>query len=196
MPASSQPPPVPPGPSHSAASRPLVAANVPPYVHAPVMHLTHSRDRRAAAPPSDALPLSAPHERRDRRRRGGPRTPLPLLPVIAVCAGIGLAYVSQTAQATQANYDQTSLIHEQQQLTAQDQQLGAQLAQLSASARIIEAAQRLGMVTGGTWSYAVAPAAQVVSAPATELAAPPLQSGESTLGELGSTLSGVFGGPG
>ena len=35
-----------------------------------------------------------------------------------------------------------------------------------------------------------------MSAPATELAAPPLQSGESTFGELGSTLSGVFGGPG
>jgi len=159
------------------------------------MHLMHSRDRRAAPPP-DALPLNAPHQRRDRRRRGGPRTPLPLLPVIAVCAGIGLAYVSQTAQATQANYDQTALIHEQQQLTVQDQQLGAQLAQLSASARIIEAAQRLGMVTGGTWSYAVAPAATVVSAPASELAAPPLLSGESTFGELGSTLSGVFGGPG
>jgi len=160
------------------------------------MHLTHSRDRRAAAPPPDPLPLNAPSARRDRRRRGGPRTPLPLLPAIAVCAGIGLAYVSQTAQATQANYDQTSLIHEQQQLTAQDQQLGTQLAQLSASARIIEAAQRLGMVTGGTWSYAVTPAAEVVSDPATELAAPPVQSGESTLGELGSTLSGVFGGTG
>lgn len=160
------------------------------------MHLIHPRARRAAAPPPDTLPLNAPHGRRDRRRRGGPRTPLPLLPVIAACAGIGLAYVSQTAQATQANYDQTSLIHEQQLLTAQDQQLGAQLAQLSASARIIEAAQRLGMVTGGTWSYAVAPAVQIVGAPATELAAPPLQGGGSTLGELGSTLSGVFGGPG
>jgi len=160
------------------------------------MQLTRPRNRRAASASADTLPLSAPRGRRDRRRRGGPRTPLPLLPVIAVCAGIGLAYVSQTAQATQANYDQTSLIHEQQQLTVQDQQLGAQLAQLSASARIIEAAQRLGMVTGGTWSYAVAPAVPVVSAPATELAAPPLPNGESTLGELGSALSGVFGGTG
>jgi cell division protein FtsL len=159
------------------------------------MHLFHLRDRRAAAPSATGLPLNAPTVRRDRRRRGGPRTPLPLLPVIAVCAGIGLAYVSQTAQATQANYDQTALIHEQQQLTAQDQQLGVQLGQLSASARIIESAQRLGMVTGGTWSYAVAPAAQLVTAPATELAAAPAQPGGSALGALGSVLSGVFGGP-
>jgi TPP-dependent trihydroxycyclohexane-1,2-dione (THcHDO) dehydratase len=158
------------------------------------MHLFHLRDRRAAAPSATGLPLNAPTVRRDRRRRGGPRTPLPLLPVIAVCAGIGLAYVSQTAQATQANYDQTSLIHQQQQLTLEDQQLGSQLGELSASARIIESAQQLGMVTGGTWAYAVAPAAQVATPPATELAAPSTQSGGSVLGEFGSALLGVFGG--
>jgi TPP-dependent trihydroxycyclohexane-1,2-dione (THcHDO) dehydratase len=159
------------------------------------MHLHDLRDRGAADPSADALPLTAPPSRRDRRRRGGPRTPLPLLPIIAVCAGIGLAYVSQSAQATQANYDQTSLIHTQQQLILQDQQLGSQLGELSASARIIESAQRLGMVTGGTWSYAVAPAAQVATPPATELAAPSTQSGSSVLGEFGSALLGVFGGP-
>jgi hypothetical protein len=107
---------------------------------------------------------------------------------------VGLAYVSQTAQATQANYDQTSLIHQEQQLTAQDQQLSAQLGQLSASARIIHQAQSLGMVTGGSWSYAVAPVAELVTAPATELAAPSPAAGGSVLGELGSTVSGVFGG--
>jgi cell division protein FtsL len=159
------------------------------------MHLHFLRDRGDADPSADALPLSAPPSRRDRRRRGGPRTPLPLLPIIAVCAGIGLAYVSQTAQATQATYDQTSLIQKQQQLTLEDQQLGSQLAELSASTRIIEQAQRLGMVTDGTWSYAVAPAAQVVTPPATELGAPSTQSGGSVLGEFGSALLGVFGGP-
>jgi TPP-dependent trihydroxycyclohexane-1,2-dione (THcHDO) dehydratase len=159
------------------------------------MHLSNLRDRRAAAPSADSLPLHAPAARRDRRRRGGPRTPLPLLPIIAVCAGVGLAYVNQTAQATRANYDQTSLIHEQQQLTAQDQQLGAQLGQLSSAARVIGLAQRLGMVTGGTWSYAVAPADQMVTTPATELAVPSPQAGGSALGELGSALFGVFGGP-
>jgi hypothetical protein len=158
------------------------------------MHLHPLRDRGDAEPSADALPLSATSSRRDRRRRGGPRTPLPLLPIIAVCAGIGLAYVSQTAQATQATYDQTSVI--QQQLTLEDQQLGSQLAELSASARIIESAERLGMVTGGTWAYAVAPAAQVATPPATELAAAPsTQSGSSVLGEFGSALLGVFGGP-
>ena len=160
------------------------------------MHLHPLRDRGDAEPSADALPLSATSSRRDRRRRGGPRTPLPLLPIIAVCAGIGLAYVSQTAQATQATYDQTKLISTQQQLTLEDQQLGSQLAELSASARIIDSAQRLGMVTGGTWAYAVAPAAQVATPPATELAAAPsTQSGSSVLGELGSALLGVFGGP-
>lgn len=159
------------------------------------MHLHPLRNRGDAEPSADALPLGATSSRRDRRRRGGPRTPLPLLPIIAVCAGIGLAYVSQTAQATQANYDQTSLIHQQQQLTLEDQQLGSQLAELSASARIIKSAQRLGMVTGGTWAYAVAPAAQVATPPATELAAPSTPSGGSVLGEFGSALLGVFGGP-
>jgi hypothetical protein len=108
---------------------------------------------------------------------------------------VGLAYVSQTAQATQANYDQTSLIQREQVLSAQDQQLGAQLGQLSASARIIDQAQSLGMVTGGNWSYAVAPAAKLVTTPATELAAPSPQPDGSVLGVLGSTVSGVFGGP-
>jgi cell division protein FtsL len=159
------------------------------------MNLLRPRRHRATVLSTEALSLHAPAARRDRGRRGGPRTPLPLLPVIAVCAGVGLAYVSQTAQATQADYNQTALIHEQQQLTAEDQQLGAQLDQLSASARIIDLAQRLGMVSGGTWSYAVSPAAQVVSAPTTELAAAPIQPGPSTLGELGAAFSGVFGGP-
>lgn len=159
------------------------------------MHLHSLRARGDADPSADALPLNATSSRRDRRRQGGPRTPLPLLPIIAVCAGIGLAYVSQTAQATQATYDQTRLISTQQQLTLQDQALASQLSELSASARIIESAQRLGMVTGGTWAYAVAPAAQVATPPATELAAPPTQSGSSVLGEFGSALLGVFGGP-
>jgi len=156
------------------------------------MNLFHRRDRR----PATSVPLHASAARRDRRRRGGPRTPLPLLPIIAVGTGICLAYVSQTAQATKANYDQTSLIHEEQQLTAQDQQLGVQLAQLSAAERVITAAQRLGMVTGGTWSYAVGPTAQVVTPPATVVSAPQTQTGSSILGELASALSGVFAGPG
>ena len=88
---------------------------------------TFTPSATAATPnrPPTPSPPGATSSRRDRRRRGGPRTPLPLLPIIAVCAGIGLAYVSQTAQATQANYDQTSLIHQQQQLTLEDQQLGS-----------------------------------------------------------------------
>ena len=157
------------------------------------MHIPLFRDRRAAAS-SDSLPPHAPSERRERRRRGGPRTPLPLLPLIAICTGIGLAYVSQTAQATQANYDQTTLIHQQQQLTVQDQLLAAQLAQLSSAERLLASAQQLGMVSGGTWTYAVAPAEKVVAtSPAREVSVPGVAPGGSVLGALSAALSGVFG---
>jgi hypothetical protein len=123
------------------------------------MHLPRLSPRRRAAlslPGGDALPATPP---RERRRRGGPRTPLPLLPIIAVCAGVGLAYVNQTAKATQDNYNEAHLIYQNQQLTTLDQQMGDQLASLSGSSRIIAEARKLGMVTGGTWTYAEAPAA-------------------------------------
>jgi hypothetical protein len=71
---------------------------------------------------------------------------------------VGLAYVNQTAKATQDNYSETHLIYQHQQLATQDQQLGDQLASLSGSSRVIAAARKLGMVTGGTWTYAEAPA--------------------------------------
>ncbi|HEY6782773.1 MAG TPA: hypothetical protein VI296_06020, partial [Candidatus Dormibacteraeota bacterium] len=54
----------------------------------------------------DDVPFE-PLVRRLRIRRGGPRTPLPLLPVIAVAAGIGIAYVNQTAHVTTDTYQAT-----------------------------------------------------------------------------------------
>ena len=57
----------------------------------------------------DDVPFE-PLVRRLRIRRGGPRTPLPLLPVIAVAAGIGIAYVNQTAHVTTATYQATKLL--------------------------------------------------------------------------------------
>ncbi len=131
---------------------------------------------------------------RERRRRGGPRTPLPLLPVIAICAGVGLAYVNQTAKATQDTYHETSLISQQQQLSNEDQQLGAELARLEAAPQIIAEAQRLGMVPTGTWTYAGASPRPLVSPAASELAAPPPP--RAAAAGLSGALSAVVGGGG
>jgi len=107
------------------------------------------RHRSSATP---ALPLE-PDVRRSRNRRGGPRTPLPLLPIIAIAAGIGIAYVSQSAHATKATYQLTTLQAQQQQLVSLDQQLGDELARLQSSERIVAAAQQLGMKPASHWTY-------------------------------------------
>jgi len=112
-----------------------------------------------------------------------------------VCTGLGLAYVSQTAHATQENYDESHLIYQQGQLVTEDQQLGDQVAGLAASSRIISEAARLGMVPGGTWTYANS-AAQPAGAPravaaSVAAAAPALDAPSSRLaGALASALLG------
>lgn len=117
-----------------------------------------SRQRHAAA----SVPFTESDGRRTRGRRGGPRTPLPLLPVIAVCAGIAIAYVSQTAHATQATYETTSLAADQQTLRQQAQQLGDDLDRLESAERIVAAAQAMGMRPAARWAYvASAPVAVV-----------------------------------
>jgi cell division protein FtsL len=135
---------------------------------------------------------AAPSRRRPRTRRGGPRTPLPLLPIIGICAGIGIAYVSQTAHLTQANYQANSLATQQQQLQQQAQQLGDQLDRLRSSSRISEAATELGMKPPARWAYVTA-ASQPVSVPG----APATAAGGSDSGDpvqrLVAALSGSFG---
>jgi len=122
---------------------------------------------RAAVPwlrrDSDDVPFVPEHERQGRLRRRGPRTPLPLLGVIAVAAGIGVAYVNQTARATQETYQATSLQSEQQQLSAESSKLGDQLSRLEASERIVAAAQALGMKPAGSWTYVAASPVPVVT---------------------------------
>ena len=76
----------------------------------PNLRFAHGVDR--ASTPTAAGVDDVPFEplvRRLRIRRGGPRTPLPLLPVIAIAAGIGIAYVNQTAHVTTATYQATRL---------------------------------------------------------------------------------------
>jgi type II secretory pathway pseudopilin PulG len=105
---------------------------------------------------SDDVPFVPKDDRQSRLRRGGPRTPLPLLGVIAIAAGIGVAYVNQTARATQETYQAASLQTEQQQLTSDNNKLGDQLSRLEASERIVAAAQALGMKPAGSWTYVAA----------------------------------------
>jgi hypothetical protein len=125
------------------------------------MHRHTSSDRHASADRIEQLPLDEPG-RRQRLRRGGPRTPLPLLPVIAVAAGIGVAYVSQSAHTTEATYEASRLAAQQRQLVSRDQQLSEELARLESSERIVSAAQQLGMRPANQWASVAAQPVQVV----------------------------------
>jgi hypothetical protein len=151
---------------------------------------------RASTPTAagvDDVPFE-PLVRRLRIRRGGPRTPLPLLPVIAIAAGIGIAYVNQTAHVTTATYEATSLASQQQQLVAEDSQLSAELARLESSERIIAAAQDMGMRPAGKWArVAAAPHNVITSPPAEQLTG---SDTGGTLQQLVGALDGAFGGSG
>jgi cell division protein FtsL len=151
-------------------------------------------DAFAAIDSAGAADVDAPasRPRRPRTRRGGPRTPLPLLPIIGICAGIGIAYVSQTAHLTQANYQANSLAVQQQQLQQQDQQLGDQLDRLRSSSRISEAATELGMKPAARWAY-VAAASQPVSVPPGPETAAAGSDGSDPVQRLVAALSGTFG---
>jgi hypothetical protein len=151
----------------------------------------NNRPPRGADRPSDDVPFE-PLVRRLRIRRGGPRTPLPLLPVIAIAAGIGIAYVNQTAHVTTATYQATKLAAVQEQLVAEDGQLSSELARLGSSERIISAAQTLGMHPAGHWANVEASPAPVIGSPPAEQ----LTSSESTstLQQLVAALAGDFGG--
>ena len=139
--------------------------------------------------PMDEAPL-----RRTRLRRGGPRAPLPLVPLIAALTGIGVAYVSQSAHSTQATYAATALAATNQQLLAQDAQLGDQLARLQSSERIVAAAQKMGMRPAAKWTYLSAPSTPVVPAPdTTELTGTSSQADGGLLAQIVGDITGVFG---
>jgi len=116
------------------------------------MPFRRHRAERVAAQSVDRLPVDVP-ARHARLRRGGPRTPLPLVPLIAIGAGIGIAYVSQSAHATEATYEASNLAALQQQLRGQAAQLNDEMARLESSERIVAAAQQLGMRPANRWAY-------------------------------------------
>ncbi len=151
------------------------------------------RTPRSQLPPDDLtkVPLDETPSRRTRLRRGGPRTPLPLLPLIAAFAGVGVAYVSQSAHSTQATYQVTALTQQNQQLRSQASQLGDDLARLESAERIVAAAQKLGMRPAGHWSYVDAELKPVVDLPA-PLLATQARSGDP-LQQLVGAIGGAFG---
>jgi len=146
--------------------------------------------RRGAA----EVPIEEQRPQRHRTRRGGPRTPIPLLPIITVVAGIAIAYVAQTAHLTQATYQATSLAAQQASLRQQDARLGEELDRLRSSARIDAAAQQLGMRPPARWAYvpstSVTATLTVPSAPAPATPAP---GGGDPVQRLVALLSGQFG---
>ena len=161
----------------------------------PHLRFAHGVDR--ASTPTAAGVDDVPFEplvRRLRIRRGGPRTPLPLLPVIAVAAGIGIAYVNQTAHVTTATYQATRLASKQQQLVAEDSQLNAALARLESSERIIAAAQDMGMRPAARGACVAAATHGVIASPPDEQLT--RSDTSTTLQQLVGALDGAFGGSG
>jgi len=140
-----------------------------------------------ATVPMDEAPL-----RRTRLRRGGPRAPFPVLPLIAALTGVGVAYVSQSAHSTAATYQATSLVAANQQLRGQEAQLSDDLARLQSTERIVAAAQKMGMRPAAHWTYLATPLTPVVPAPDTgQLTSNGTDQG--LLQQLLADVSGVFG---
>lgn len=138
------------------------------------------------------LPLSPGGGRRERRRRGGPRTPLPLVPLIAIGAGVGVAYVSQTAHATQATYQATSLSAERDALRNESDHLANELGRLRSAERIVAAAQGLGMRPAGQWVYVASSPAPVVPSPQPQMASHHVELAGG-VGRVIAAFSGSFG---
>jgi hypothetical protein len=151
------------------------------------------RKSRLQLPADDlaGVPLDESPPRRTRLRRGGPRTPLPLLPLIAALAGVGVAYVSQSAHSTSATYQAVLQAQQNQQLRSQDAELGDQLARLESAERIVAAAQKLGMRPAGHWSYVNVPLKPVVTIPEPLLATRP--GGGDPLQQFVASIGGAFG---
>ena len=158
------------------------------------------RTPRAQLPADDlsGVPLDDSPARRTRLRRGGPRTPLPLLPLIAALAGVGVAYVSQSAHSTQATYQAAGMAQQNQQLRAQDVELGDELARRESAERIVAAAQKWGRppATRGERRAGHLADANGPLKPALNIAGPPLSAqpaGGDPLQQFVASVGGAFG---
>jgi len=82
-----------------------------------------------------------------------------------MCAGVGIAYVSQTAHGTQTTYQAAGLTAERDSLRKENEQLVNELGRLRSAERVVTAAQRLGMRPAGQWMYVASAPASVVPPP-------------------------------
>jgi cell division protein FtsL len=125
----------------------------------PPGHLLVLRPRRPdPTPPARAFPPS-----RARRSRGRPSIS-PLVGAVSLIAA-ALLLVAQSAAATQASYQITTLKQEQARLRAEHDQLQAQLAGVRAANRVATAAQQLGLAHPGRWQYVHAATSPIALAP-------------------------------
>lgn len=144
-------------------------------------------------PALDDVPMEPASSRRARTRRGGPRTPLPLVGIIAIAAGIGIAYVNQTARATQATYRANALAAEQRTLQAEDSRVGDELNRLRASERVVAAAQQLGMRPAGQWAYVASAPVPVIPSPSAPALAANNPGQSDPFAHLVASLGGAIG---
>ena len=153
-----------------------------------------SRPRSRVADDLGSVPMDEAPPRRTRLRRGGPRAPFPVLPLIAALTGIGVAYVSQSAHSTAATYQATSLVATNQQLRSQDAQLGDDLMRLQSTERIVAAAQRMGMRPAANWTYLATPLTPVVPAPDTgQLTGSSTSNDQGLVAQLIADVGSIFG---
>ena len=72
---------------------------------------------------------------------------------IALLSVFGLAYVAETAAATQASYQISNLKHRQAELVAEQQRTRFQISLATSAGQIDGDAAKLGMVRSNQWQY-------------------------------------------
>jgi hypothetical protein len=72
---------------------------------------------------------------------------------IATVSVFGVAYVAETAAATQASYQIATLKQQQSEIRAQQQQIRYQISLSTSAGQIDGDAVRLGMVRSSQWQY-------------------------------------------
>jgi len=91
--------------------------------------------------------------RSSRVRRSRPATFRWIVLWIGMVSVFAIAYVAETAAATQASYQIANLKQEQAELMAQQQQIRYQISMATSAGQIDGDAAKLGMVRSSQWQY-------------------------------------------
>jgi sensor histidine kinase regulating citrate/malate metabolism len=112
------------------------------------VHLNNNPARRALTSARQSRPRSsAPARRRTRPHFGRAAV------VLAAIGALALAYVGETAMATQSSYQIGGLKAQQAQLLAQQQQIRYQISLQTSAGRLDGQAGAMGMVRASNWQY-------------------------------------------